>query len=290
MTDQNRAILLMISAILCFSIADATVKAVVQNVGVIPMLWARYTGQMLLVFVLVLPNLRRVVQTQYPVVHLLRSILLMGAAAFFFVGLSLIPLTEAAALMATNPVLITLGAALFLRERLGFRRILGIAIALLGAMIIIRPGSEVFTFAAVFPLAAAACYSTYVLLTRRIGAREDAWTSLFYTGVIGTVVLSFAVPFAWQTPEVSGVAGMALVAVMGTVGHLALIRAFSHGEAVMLAPYSYSGLAFAAIWGMLFFSEIPDFWTILGSLIIAGAGLYVWYRETYKSDKHINSN
>ncbi|NNE51723.1 MAG: DMT family transporter [Sulfitobacter sp.] len=282
MTLQSRAILLMISAIFCFSIMDAAVKALAPLVGVLPALWARYAGQMLLVFLLVLPRLRQVMRTRYPVLQFLRSILLMSATAFFFTGISLIPLTDAAALMSTNPVLITLGAALFLGESLGLRRISGIAAALVGAMIIIRPGSDVFSPAALLPLAAAACYSGYALLTRRVGADEDVWTSLFYTGMVGTVLLSLAVPFQWQTPDAAGLGLMVLVALAGTVGQLALIRAFSQGEAAMLAPYSYTGLAFAACWGFLFFAEIPDFWTVFGSLVIAGAGIYVWHRETYK--------
>jgi drug/metabolite transporter (DMT)-like permease len=281
MTLQNRAILLMIGAIFCFSIMDAAVKALAPSVGVLPALWARYTGQMLLVFLLVLPRLKQVVRARYPVLQFLRSILLMSATAFFFTGLSLIPLTDAAGLMATNPVLITLGAALFLGERLGVRRVSGILAALIGAMIIIRPGSDVFSPAALFPLAAAACYSGYALLTRRVGADEDVWTSLFYTGMVGTVLLSLAVPFQWQTPDMSGLLLMVAIALAGTVGQLALILAFSKGEAAMLAPYSYIGLAFAAFWGFVFFAEIPDFWTVFGSVVIAGAGLYVWHRETY---------
>ena len=281
MSAQSRAILLMIWAIFCFSVMDAAVKAVAPIVGVLPALWARYAGQMLLVFVIVLPRLRSVMQTRYPVLQFLRSLLLMSATAFFFTGISLIPLTDAAALMATNPVMITLGAALFLGERLGIRRIAGIAAALIGAMIIIRPGSDVFSPAALFPLAAAACYSCYALLSRRVGADEDVWTSLFYTGLVGTVILSVAVPFQWQTPDPAGAALMILIALAGTIGQLALIRAFSQGEAAMLAPYSYVGLAFAAFWGFLLFAELPDIWTVLGSLVIAGAGVYVWYRETY---------
>lgn len=282
MTQQSRAILLMIGAIFCFSVMDATVKAVTPGVGVLPALWARYAGQMLLVLVLVMPRLKQVVRTRYPVLQLLRSILLMSATAFFFTGLSLIPLTDAAALMSTNPVLITLGAALFLGERLGIRRVGGIAVALVGAMIVMRPGSGVFTPAALLPLAAAACYSGYALLTRRVGSDEDVWTSLFYTGLVGTILLSLAVPFQWQSPDLGDASLMAVIALVGTVGQLALIRAFSQGEAAMLAPFSYTGLAFAALWGLLFFAEVPDVWTICGSLLIAGAGLYVWHRETYK--------
>lgn len=282
MTLQSRAILLMICAIFCFSIMDISVKMLAPSVGVLPALWARYAGQMLLVFILVLPRIKSVVRTRYPALQFLRSILLMSATAFFFSSLSLMPLTSAAALMSINPVLITLGAALFLGETLGLRRITGIAVALVGAMIVIRPGSDVFSLTALLPLAAAACYSGYALLTRRVGADEDVWTSLFYTGLVGTIFLSVAVPFQWQSPDIPGLMLMILIALAGTLGQLALIRAFSQGEAAMLAPYSYSGLAFAAFWGFIFFVEIPDFWTIFGSLVIVGAGLYVWYRETYR--------
>ena len=277
---QSRAILMMIAAILCFSLMDASVKALAPRVGVLPALWARYAGQMLLVLILIAPRLQSVVHTRYPRLQILRSVLLMCATGFFFTGISLIPLTDAAALMAMNPVLITLGAALFLGEALGPRRLAGIAIALVGALIVIRPGSDVFAPAALFPLAAAICYSGYALLTRRVGPDEDVWTSLFYTGLVGTVLLSLAVPFRWQTPDAVGCALILAVALFGTLGQFALIRAFSQGEAAMLAPYAYTGILFATVWGMLFFGEWPDIWTICGALVIAASGLYVWHRET----------
>ena len=139
------------------------------SVGVLPALWARYAGQILFVFVLVLPRLKQVVSTLYPRLQLLRSMLMMSTTVFFFTGLSLIPLTDAAALMSTNLVFLTLGAAIFLGEPLGVRRLAGIAMALVGAMIIIRPGSDVFNLSASLPLVAAACYSGYALLTGVLG-------------------------------------------------------------------------------------------------------------------------
>lgn len=281
--QRNRAILMMIGAILCFSLMDATVKALAPRTGVLPALWARYAGQMALVFVLVLPRLRAVARTNYPVLQFLRSVLLMCATGFFFIGLSRIPLSNAAALMAINPVLITLGAAIFLGESLGPRRIAGIVVALLGALIVIRPGSDVFSPAAFYPLAAAVSYSAYALLTRKVGPDEDVWTSLFYTGLVGMVLLSLAVPVAWTPPDGPAVLLMLACAGFGTLGQLCLIRAFSSGEAAMLAPYSYTGLIFASAWGAMFFAELPDLWTICGALVIAGAGLYVWHRETYRS-------
>ena len=279
---RNKAIVMMIGAILCFSLMDASVKALAPRVGVVPALWVRYTGQMALVLILVAPRLRSVAHTRYPVLQVLRSVLLLGATGFFFTGLSLIPLSDAAALMSVNPVLITLGAALFLREQLGPRRITGIVVAMCGAMIVIRPGSDVFTPAALLPLGAAACYSGYVLLTRRVGPGEDPWTSLFYTGLVGTILLSLIIPSYWQTPDGPALLLILSVACFGTIGQMFLIRAFSSGEAAMLAPYAYTGLIFAAVWGMLFFAEWPDLWTVLGALVIALAGIYVWYRETFR--------
>ena len=279
---KNRAILLMIGAILCFSLMDATVKALAPRTGVLPALWARYGGQMVLVLILVAPRVRSVAHTDFPAIQFFRSLLLLCATAFFFTGISLIPLTEAAALMAINPVLITLGAALFLGERLGPRRVAGILVALCGALVIIRPGSEVFSPAALFPLAAAVCYSGYALLTRRVGNRESFWTSLFYTGLVGTVLLSAIIPFHWQALDMFSIGLMILCAGLGTLGQLFLIKAFSAGEASMLAPYSYTGLIFAAIWGFALFAELPDLLTVVGALVIAGAGLYVWHRETYR--------
>jgi drug/metabolite transporter (DMT)-like permease len=271
----------MMLAIFCFTLMDASVKALAPRTGVMTALWARYTGQMLAVTLLVLPRLTQVVRTQYPVQQVTRSLMLMGATAMFFTGLSLIPLSDATALMALNPVLITLGAALFLRETLGPRRVVGIVIALVGALIVIRPGSDVFAPAAFLPLAAAVCYSGYVLLTRKLGPSEDPWTSLFYTGLVGTVVFSAIVPFFWQTPDLIGWLLIGAIAMFGTTGQMFLIRSVSMGEAAMLAPYAYCGLIFAALWGFVFFSEVPDSWTIIGALVIVSAGLYVWYRETF---------
>jgi len=235
---RNRAILLMIVGIFCFTLMDASVKMLAPRVGIVPTLWARYAGQMMVVLILVAPRLRQVVRTRYLKLQFLRSILLMSTTAFFFTGISLIPLSDAAALMAVNPVLITLGAALFLGEALGPRRIFGIAMAMLGAMIVIRPGSDVFSLAALLPLCAAVCYSSYALLTRRVGPDENVWTSLFYTGLVGTILLSLAAPFAWVTLDATSLALMAAIAVFGTIGQMFIIRSFSMGEAAMLAPYS----------------------------------------------------
>ena len=280
LSQTAQAILLMIAAIFMFSTMDALAKLLAGRIGTMPTLWARYLGQTLVVFILVLPRLRTVLRTRYPKLQLARSVYLMCATIFFFFGISNIGLAEAAAIMSTNPLFITLGAAVFLSERFGIRRAMAIAAACLGAFLVIRPGASVFTPYSLLPLAAAVCYSAYALTTRFVGRDEDAWTSLFYTALFGAVALSAAVPFFWHPIAGSDLLIMLGIAICGTAGQLALIRALMAGEAGMLAPFAYFGLVFSTFYGATIFGDIPGPLTIAGGLIIAGAGIYVWYRET----------
>lgn len=275
-----RAVLMFVLAIFLLSTMDMTAKALSQNVGVMPVVWARYMGQSLVVVALVGPRLRLVARTKMPRLHFVRSLFLFVATACFFTGLSQIGLAEATAIMNVNPVLITLGAALFLGEPLGRRRVFGILAAMIGALIIIRPGASVFSPYALLTLTAALGYSGYMLLTRHVGKTEDPWTSLLYTALFGGIVSSFAVPFFWVPPSAMDWLLMAAIAGLGTVSQLFMIKALSQGEAGMLAPFAYSGLIFAAIYGMVIFAEWPDLWTIIGALVIVSAGIYVWHRET----------
>ena len=273
----------MLGAVFLFTVMDAIAKQLTKEVGLIQTIWVRYTGQALLVFLIVLPRLREVAKSQYPKLQLLRSVVLMAATCLFFLSISKIGLAEATAIMDINPVLITLGAFLFLGEKIGPRRILGIIASMIGALIIIRPGTDVFTVYAVLPLVAAVCYTTYNLTTRFVGNRESPWTSLLYSALFGAVVFSCMVPFFWQPVSLFSAGLMVLLSLCGTFSQLFLIRALAIGEASLLAPFAYVGLIYATIWGLVFFGDFPDEWSIIGAIIIAISGFYVWYRDTFGS-------
>jgi len=216
--------------------------------------------------------------TRRPTVQLFRGITQLASGALFFTSLQWIGLAEATAIMDINPVLITLGAAVFLGERIGIRRALGIAAALCGAMIIIRPGAGVFQPASILPLIAAFTYATGAILTRIV--REDSTaTSVLWSAMVGTVITSCAVPFFWQPIQSGDIWAFLLIGALGTVAQALLIRAFALAEAAAIAPFGYTGLVWAGLWGWIFWGAIPDRWTIIGALIVVGAGIYVWMRE-----------
>ena len=269
----------MIGAIFCFASMDATAKYLMKEIGPAQTIWARYTVQAILVTVLILPKINIYGKTKYPKLQFLRSVALMMATTLFFFAFSRLGLAEASAIFNISPVLITLGAFLFLREQIGLRRVIGIFVSLLGALIIIRPGSGVFTIYALLPLGAAIFYSTYSLVTRFVGADESPWTSLFYSAIFGAICYSIYIVFHWNPMSSNALLLTIIIGLFGTAGHICLIRALTLGEASLVAPFIYTNLLFTTIWGLVLFGNFPDFWTICGALIIVAAGVYVWARD-----------
>ena len=279
MKAKTLPILLMIGAVFCFASMDATAKYLMKEIGPAQTIWARYTVQAILVTVLILPKINFYGRTKYPKLQFLRSVALMMATTLFFFAFSRLGLAEASAIFNISPVLITLGAFLFLREQIGPRRVIGILVSLLGALIIIRPGSGVFTIYAILPLGAAIFYSTYSLATRFVGTDESPWTSLFYSAIFGAICYSIYIVFNWNPMSNNALLLTIIIGLFGTAGHICLIRALTLGEASLVAPFIYTNLLFTTIWGFVLFGNFPDFWTIVGALIIVAAGIYVWARD-----------
>ena len=279
MRTRTLPILLMIGAVFCFASMDATAKYLMKEIGPAQTIWARYTVQAILVTVLILPKINVYGRTKYPKLQFLRSVALMMASTLFFFAFSRLGLAEASAIFNISPVLITLGAFLFLREQIGPRRLIGIIVSLLGALIIIRPGTGVFTIYALLPLGAAIFYSTYSLATRFVGTDESPWTSLFYSAISGAICYSIYIAFYWNPMSDNAILLTIIIGLFGTAGHICLIRALTLGEASLVAPFIYTNLLFTTIWGLVLFGNFPDFWTICGALIIVAAGVYVWARD-----------
>lgn len=279
-SGNGAGIVFMLVAILCFTLMDATVKGLVDRYPAPMLVWIRFLGQLIFIIAALRHRFLVHLRSRYLVVHLARSITQIGATAMFFTSLAYIGLAEATALMDVNPVLITLGAALFLGEALGPRRMIGVTAALIGALIVIRPGVGVFSFAALLPLTGAVFYAANALITRWLGPKESTWTAMAFTSVICTALASLALPFFWVPIASSDLPTFALVGLLGTLAQLCIIRSFTLAEAASVAPFAYVGILFAACWGILLFDTYPDRWTIIGALVIVAAGLYVWHRET----------
>ncbi|PWK60447.1 EamA-like transporter family protein [Roseicyclus mahoneyensis] len=280
LSPTAQGIVLMLAAIFLFSTMDATAKALMDRYAPMQVVWARYAGMMTVVAVILAPRLGPLLRTRHLGLQLLRSAFLFAATLSFFTAISTMDIAAATAVMQVHPVILTLGAALLLREPLGPRRIFGILAALSGALIVIRPGADLFSWTALLPLLGGAFYASYALTTRFLGRDEPILTSFLYTAIIGTLVASVLTVPVWQTPSVGDAAIFLGLGAVGALGQFLLIRSLTMAEAGAVAPFGYAGVVFASLWGFLAFDEVPDRWTFLGALVIVGAGLYVWHRET----------
>ncbi|WP_347820270.1 DMT family transporter [uncultured Planktomarina sp.] len=278
LTAAQKGAALMVAGVFCMASMDAMIKILGHSIPVAQIVWLRFVSQALLVGAGLLIARRTLFTSAHTKLHMLRGLATTFSSYLFFLGIIYLPLADATALIQLGPVMVTLGAVLVLGETIGRRRILGIAAAFLGAMLIIRPGSSVMSPAAAFPMLGAIGFTVYALATRFVRS-DGPWTALFLQGVFGMMFSSLLVPFFWQPIALAKVPVVAALVGFGILGHLLMIRAFAAAPAGDIAPYGYAGLLFAVIFGLLLFGEIPDGFTIIGAVVIVTAGIYVWYRE-----------
>ncbi len=275
-------ILLLIASLLSFTLMDAVAKLLTERYHPAQMIWTRFAVNLLIVSLLFRGRMMPLFRSRQPGLQLSRGVLQVVTVTLYFFAIQYMGLAEAATLFDINPVLITLGAALFLGEHIGPRRIAGVVVAFIGALIILRPGMGTFDPMGLVVLASALSYTAGNLLTRQV--RSDALaTSILWSAATGTVLSTLALPFYWQEVATADLPLFLAIGILGTIGQALVIRAFSLTEAGALAPIGYFGLIFAGMWGWVIFGQLPDQWTVIGALVIVGAGLYVWHRERMTS-------
>ena len=203
------------------------------------------------------------------------------AALFFITSLSLVPITTVAAVFQATPLAITLGAALFLGEQVGWRRWSAIMVGFLGVLIIIRPGMAGFDPASLFVVITVFTIAARDLLTRLIPTETSSTVVSFY-GFFALVVSSPLLMAITGWPEaVTGTEALSLGAAVafGVIGYYLIVTAMRMGEASAIMPFRYTRLLFSIILGAWIFGESPDALTYLGSALIIASGLYTFLRE-----------
>ena len=272
-----RGALLVMTAVAMFVVMDSISKYLSRFYPVPAIVWARYAFHLLLVVVALGPRLGLdLVRTRRLRAQLLRGLLLAGSTLFFVFGIKQLPLAETSSITFMAPVLVTLLAAFVLKEKVEFARWLAVAGGFAGVLIIIRPGSGVFTWASALPLGSAACFASYQILTRKLANLESPYTSIFYAGLVGSVMMSLMLPWVWVVPQSMNHA-LLLVAIglIGGLSHLILIKAYDYAPASRLAPFSYTQLIWVMLSGYLVFGDFPDHWSLIGIGVIVSSGIYI---------------
>lgn len=268
-------VVFLVSAMACFAVLDTAVKVVGAAVSVLVAVWFRYVFQAVAVTATVLPvRGPRLWHTGHLRLQLLRGLLLLAVSALSFVSVQFMPLGEFTAFVMTTPLVVTLLAAAFLGEKVSLLRWALVAGGFVGALLVVQPGTATIGWATLLPVAMVLTYAGFQILTSRMARTEDPMTMHFYTGWVGALLASAALPFVWQSmPDNRTVALLCLVGLMGTVGHFLLILAFARTAASTLTPFVYSQIGFAMLCGWLVFDHVPGALESLGIVLIVACGL-----------------
>jgi drug/metabolite transporter (DMT)-like permease len=278
-----RAALLMVLAMAAFACEDALLKGLS---GTIP------TGQLLAVigfagmivfalWIAIGPEGLRLRNLLRPPV-MLRNLCEGICAITFVTALATGDLSIASAILQAQPVLMTLGAALFLGEQVGWRRWLSIAAGFAGVLLIVKPGTAAFEFSSVLAIIAVITLAVRDLVTRRLP--PEVGSGLLSAGAFGSMgIAGLVLLLIGGQQAVAPTAGqgalMAATLCFGLLGYITMVIATRIAEIAVIAPFRYSRLLFAMLLAVTVFGERPDALTLLGAALIAGAGIYAMWRE-----------
>ena len=283
--NARPGILFMLAAMMWFIVLDSCAKELLTRSGLplVQVVWARFFFNFIIGAVVIFYWWPGHMRSRRPLLQLLRSGLLFATTMLFNAGLTTTTLAAATTIMFLTPIVLTVLSVFVLGEHVGPRRWMSIAVGFVGALIVVRPGMVEFNVGVLLLLAAAVTNSVYQLTTRKLAGLDDPRTSFFYTAAVGAIGASFVVPFAWATPQAFDWGLLVAMGVLGGAGHLFLVLAFDRAPVSLLAPFVYTQLVWAAIFGYAIFGEIPDRWTVAGAALICASGLYIFYREQLKA-------
>lgn len=267
-------ILLMLCAVGCFAATDTLAKMLVSHYATLQLLWIRNGVHVLTILLLGWPLLgRRLFQANNMRWQWQRGLLLLICSFLAFTSLRFMPVAEFTAIVFASPLLVTLLAARWLKERVSPARWCAIGAGFIGVMIIIRPGSGLFGPAALIPLLLACISAFFIILTRKYARDDDALTTLFYTGLVGALATSLTMPFVWHTPPLADWPALLALGVIAAAGHYMFVLAFRRAPASTLAPFSYAQLVFAVLFGYLLLRTVPDYWSFIGMGVVVASGM-----------------
>jgi drug/metabolite transporter (DMT)-like permease len=281
--DRLKAIGLMCVAVTLFAGLDTSAKylATRAELPVVELVWVRFLGQFLIMLTLLsaLP-LKALLGTRKLTLELVRSFLMVSTTAFNFLALQYLRLDQTITVVFLAPLVVALLAGPMLGEWVGWRRLIAILVGFLGILIVVRPGVASLHPAFGFAFGAMLAYALFMLLTRHLAAYDGPIAMLFFSILLGTFALApFAIwQWVWPTTTLQWLL-LPLLGILGGTGHYLFIHAYRLAPASTIAPFLYLQLLSMVGFGYIVFNDLPDVWTLAGSAVIIGSGIYLIHRE-----------
>ena len=270
----------MLTGMFIFSAVDTTAKLLTETFHPVQIIWFRQLGLFAGVLVLLCIKGPRLLKTTRLPLQLSRGALAICSALLFVFAVKYAPLADVVAATFVAPFFLTIMGALILGEHVGIHRWTAVAVGLIGALIIIRPGLGVIHPAVMLAVLAALFYAARQVIGRLLSDTDSTVTTIAYTSITASLLITIPLPLVWQTPHSTlQLLLLTLMAVLAAAGEILVIKALEVAEAVVVAPIHYTLIIWGTLYGFFVFHQLPDRWTWFGTAIIICAGLYTWQRE-----------
>lgn len=273
----------VLGGIAVFSSQDTLSKMLVVDYSSIEIAWFRYMVNTLILIPFLLRSRGRLLATGMPWLQTARAAAVLGSSVVFMVALGLLPIADATAINFVSPLLVTALSIPLLGEKVGPRRWIAVVVGFAGVLVIVRPGSGAFGWAALLPLLSASFWAMGLVLTRRMSATESGMTTLAYSTFLAAIALTAALPFVWRTPNAHALLWLLVIGVISVVGQYLMIVGYSRAAASALAPLTYTQMIWSTTLGYLVFGAVPGLFTWAGGAIIVASGLYVLHRRQVRA-------
>ncbi len=282
MSPNSRGAFLMMGSMAAFTLNDTCIKATGGAVHLFQLVTMRGVLTTVLIYLLArhLGALRLHLPRRDWALIALRCVSEVGATVFFLTALMRMPLANVTAVLQVLPLTVTLGAALFFGEPVGWRRMLAILAGFAGMLLIVRPGPEGFSIEAAYALAAVVCVTARDLSTRRMSAEVPSLTVTLFAAISVTVFSALAsAGQGWVAPGAGQLGLIVSASVLILFGYLLSVMVMRVGDVSFTAPFRYTGLIWALVLGWAVFGDWPDPVTMLGATVVVATGLFTLYRE-----------
>ena len=275
---ESMGMLFAVMAYFSFSLLDAVQKTAIIYHSVFQILLVKYTFVLLLSF---FESRRKKNYTFYKSenikIQLLRSVLSIIESACFILSFRYLSLADAHSIASLTPVLVVALSAIILREHVSLRTWIAIFIGFIGVLIIMRPGLSIFDPKSLIPLAGAFFLSIYQIVTRKASAKDSTETSLFYTSIVGIVLMGIIGYSFWQPLMNYSILFFIAIGIFFSLGLYFQIIALSMARAGIIQPFHYTLIFWAIILGYIFYDDFPDIPTLIGASVITVSGIYTLY-------------
>ncbi|KIT17753.1 DMT family transporter [Jannaschia aquimarina] len=281
LSNERLGIALMVATTAVFAAQDGISRHLAAEYNVLMVVMIRYW--FFAAFVVTVATrragLRAAAATSRPILQATRGLLLAAEICVMVAAFTLLGLVESHAIFAVYPLLVAALSGPILGESVGWRRWAAIGVGFTGVLIILGPGSGVFSPLALIPLTSAAMFALYNLLTRLAAKTDRTETSFFWTGTVGALFMTVVGIWFWEPMTRADWVWMATLCVTGATGHWLLIRTYEAAEASTVQPFAYLQLVFASLIGLVIFGESLRAELVWGGALVVAAGLFTLWRS-----------